>query len=151
MIKDFQFYHGAALGGLIRANQGITLRAYKTKSNSSYVINDTVGLYIKYSTKRMPPWQFSFTKEHQDEILDMKNSYQDVFILLVCGKDGVACLSFSELKHVLDDYHDQMETIAVSRQHGQMYRVAGTDGKLEHKLALSEFPTKILNFLENNA
>ncbi len=150
MIKDFQLYHGAALHKLIDSGGEVTLQNYSNKSNSSYVLNSSIGLYIKYSTKRLAPWQFSFAKEHQDEILEIRNIYQDVFILLVCGTDGIVSLNFSELKILLDEHHKEIETIAVSRPQGKMYKVVGTDGKLERKISRSDFPDKILKLVGKN-
>ena len=42
----------------------------------------------------MSPWRFSFQKEHQDEILDMKNKFGEIYTILVCNDDGIVCLSF---------------------------------------------------------
>jgi len=58
MIKEFEFYHGAVLSGLAHADRPVSLKLYPTSSNSSYVINDTIGIFVKYSSKRMSPWKF---------------------------------------------------------------------------------------------
>jgi hypothetical protein len=84
----------------------LSLRPFQSVSNAAYVANDTVGIYIKHSAKRMTPWRFTFMKEHQEEIDLLKSNLAKVFLVLVCGDDGVACLSFSELKQLLDNQHD---------------------------------------------
>lgn len=150
IINYFKLYHGAALHYIIDSGERVTINNYKGGSNSSYVLNDSIGLYIKYSNKRLSPWQFSFAKEHQDEILEMKDSYQEVFILLVCGRDGIVCLSFKELKVLLDDNHKEIETISVRRPQGKMYKVVGTDGKLNYKISRSDFPEKVLQSIGKN-
>lgn len=144
MIKEFEFYHGAALARLIHATQPVSVEIYPTKSNSSYVVNNRIGVFIKYSSKRMSPWRFSFHKEHQDEILEMKNKLDEVFVVLVCQDDGIATLNFDELKHVLNDDHEQTEWISASRKPREKYTIKGSDGKLKCKIGDNEFPKKVL-------
>ena len=144
MIKEFEFYHGAVLSRLAHADQPVSLKLYPTRSNASYVINDKVGIFVKHSSKRMSPWGFSFNKTHQDEILEMKNKLEQVFILLVCFDDGIVTLNFDELKKVLDDIHRAVEWIRVSRNPREKYSVSGSDGILKFKIGGNEFPGKIL-------
>lgn len=147
MIKEFEFYHGTIFTRLIH-NYGepVIIRPYPTSSNSSYILNDTIGLYVKYSSKRMSPWRFSMQKLHQDEILQMKNQLSEVFILLVCGEDGIVTLSFDELKQILDHAHDETEWISATRNPRKEYTVKGSDGKLSKKIGKSDFPKKIVEF-----
>ena len=143
MIHEFEFYHGAALTKIAHHKARTAIRTFSGKNNASYVINDNIGLYIKHSSNRLTPWGFSFAKEHQDEIKAMKEKFEHVFIALVCGRDGVACLSFDELKYVLDHEHDEYEWVRVSRRPREKYSVKGTDGKLLFKIGQSEFPSKL--------
>lgn len=138
MINEFDFYHGAALCKLVHNNRINTIITFPTSSNSSYVANENIGIYIKYSTKRLSPWRFTFAREHQDEINDMKEILGKVYVLLVCYKDGIACLDFDELKAVLNYEHEQTEWISVSRRHREKYSVKGSDGKLRLKIGVSE-------------
>ncbi len=147
MIKEFEFYHGAVLSRLTHANKPISLKLYPTSSNSSYVINDKIGVFIKYSSKRMSPWSFSFRMEHQDEILKIKESLGKVFLLLVCHDDGIVALSFDELKFILDEKHDEVEWIRISRRPREKYSVKGSDGKLKFKIGGNEFPSKVIDAL----
>lgn len=144
MIKEFQFYHGAALARLIHATQPVSVELYPTKSNSSYIVNGRIGVFIKYSSKRMSPWRFSFHKDHQDEILEMRNKLDDVFLVLVCEDDGIATLSFEELKNVLNEIHEETEWISVSRKPKEKYTIKGSDGKLKFKIGDNEYPKKVL-------
>jgi len=145
MIKDFEFYHGAVFARFLNKLDGdIKIKDYHSPSNSSYVINDDIGVYIKYSTKRMSPWRFTFQKEHQDEIENMSESLRSVFIILVCYDDGVVCLSFGELKQALDEVHKKTEWISVSRRKREKYEVKGTDGQLRLKIGEIDFPSKII-------
>lgn len=144
MIKDFELYHGAVLSRIVHFhNQENALRRFHEDNNASYVINKTTGIYVKFSKKRMSPWMFTFKHIHIREILEMQCDLENVFIVLVCGMDGFACLSFQELKSVLDESHEEVEWVSVSRGAREMYSVKGRDGKLTFKIGKNEFPAKI--------
>lgn len=144
MIKEFEFYHGVIFSRLLHAaKKNISIRAYPTSDNASYVINDNIGIYVKYSSKRLTPWRFSFLKRHQDEILEMKNKFGEVFLLLVCHHDGIVALSFDDLKSILNDTHEEIEWVSVSRNKRQMYSVSGSDGDLKFKVGRNDFPDKL--------
>jgi hypothetical protein len=144
MIKEFEFYHGATFARILHAtDEQLAFKRYPTVDNAAYVINDRVGLYIKYSSKRMPPWRFSFQMKHQDEIASMRDVLDEVFVLLVCHDDGIVALSFDELKRVLDEDHGPTEWISASRTKRTMYAIAGSNGKLDFKVGKHDFPAKI--------
>jgi hypothetical protein len=146
MISEFEFYHGLVFARILHCTQRpLSVKPFPSKSNASYIINDKIGVYIKYSAKRMTPWNFSFKKEHQDEIDEIKMSFKDVFLLLVCNDDGIVCLKYDELKQILDDQHEEIEWISASRHKRQMYSVRGSDGKLGFKIGQNDFPEKLFN------
>jgi hypothetical protein len=144
MIKEFEFYHGVVFTKLIHQVENISIKVFPTGSNASYVINDAVGLYIKHCTKRMSPWRFSFKKEHQDEILDMKNKLSDVFLILICGDDGIVTINFNDLKKILDETHGEVEWISASRNPKKEYTIKGSDGSLGRKIGKSDFPKVVI-------
>jgi hypothetical protein len=140
MIKEFEFYHGAVIARLIHTSETpISVRRFEDSDNASYVIDEHTGLYIKYSKKRMPPWRFSFSRRHQDQVLQMRNMLGKVFVALVCDDDGIVVLSFDAFKRVLNDIHDEVEWVSVKRNKRQMYGVAGSDGELGFKIARNDF------------
>jgi hypothetical protein len=150
MIKEFEYYHGAVILGLIQGlGNDLIIKPYPSNSNSSYIIYDNIGLYIKHSTKRMAPWQFTFLREHQDEILEMKSKLTEVFVLLVCNDDGIVCIDHTSLKKLLDEIHDDAEWIRVTKKAGGMYNVNGKNGSLEYKVGRNAFPKKIIEFILN--
>lgn len=147
MIKEFEFYHGVVFTKLIHSSIGkFSITSFPTDGNSSYILNEKIGLYIKYSAKRMSPWRFSMQKEHQDELLAMRNQLSDVFLLLVCGKDGIVTLSFEEVKQILNDAHGQVEWISASRNPRKEYTIKGSDGKLSRKVGKIDFIGKIVKY-----
>ena len=139
MIKEFEFFHGAAFCKLIHNKKIYSIVTYPTIDNASYVINSGIGIYIKYSKKRLSPWRFTFKKEHQDEILEMKKRFGAVYILLVCNDDGIVCLEYKQLKLVLDYLHEETEWIAVYRGRREKYSIEGSDGKLKFKIGVNDF------------
>ena len=144
MNRDFEFFHGVVFTKILHGTQRpVSARLFQSASNASYVINDTIGIYIKYSKKRMPPWRFAFKKEHQAEIDSMKFNFTHVFLILVCNDDGVVCLSYSELKELLDSQHDAVEWMSATRHKREMYSVKGSNGELEFKIGQNDFPEKI--------
>ena len=55
---------------------------------------------------------FSFAKEHQED----SNSWRIHFrylVMLVCGRDGIVCLTYEELKELLDDNFEDLEGIRI--------------------------------------
>ncbi len=144
MIKEFEFFHGPVFARILHATKSpLSVEPYPTTSNASYILNGKIGLYIKHSTKRMTPWRFSFAKVHQDEIDGMRQKLDQVFVILVCNDDGIVCLSYDELKQILDEHHTATEWVSASRNPRQMYTVKGSNGTLNFKIGSSEFPGKL--------
>jgi hypothetical protein len=143
MIKEFEFYHGIVFSQILHAREKpFSIRRDLADSNASYIIDENIGIYIKYSTKRLTPWRFSFSKKHYDEIVGMKQGLGSVFILFVCGEDGIVCLSFFEFVCVLNNVIIS-NWISIRREKGEMYKVKGADGELETKIGRNEFPGKL--------
>src|SRR5689334_12576936 len=144
MIKEFEFFHGLVFARILHGTQRpLSIKPFQSASNAAYVVNDAIGIYIKYSSKRMTPWRFTFMKDHQEEIDLLKSNFKGVFLLLVCNDDGVVCLSFSELKQILDNQHDPIEWISATRHKRQMYTVRGSNGELDFKVGQNDFPKKL--------
>lgn len=149
MINEFNFFHGAVFTELVHhCSQSISICSLDDSENSAYVINDRVGLYIKYSKKRLTPWTFTFLMKHQDTIKKLKDFYGEVVVVLVCNDDGIVGLSFDELKYILDHNHEDVEWVRVSRSKRSMYQVSGTDGDLNFKIARDDYIKKIINSLD---
>ena len=145
-VSEVEYCHGAVLNRIIhKSNEPFSFETYPTKSNCSYIFNNKIGLYIKYSKKRMSPWTFSFHKTHQDEIEEMKQKLGDVFVVFVCGSDGIVGLSHEQLKEILDENHDAAEWVRMARTRNTKYSVSGSDGKMKLKMGKQEFPKNLLD------
>lgn len=107
------------------------------------MLNDHVGLYVKYSTNRLSPWGFSFADAHQAEVARLAGEHADCFVALVCGQDGIACLNTAELGRVLDADHRTSEWVKATRRPNEKYTITGSDGRRGFKVADNEYPSKI--------
>ena len=149
MIKEYEYLHGVVFNRLCSAYSfEVSIKPLKEDGYSSYVLNKTAGLHIKYSSKRLTPWRFTFSKANQDEILIMKKRFGEVFVALVCNLDGVVVLDFDELKALLDIGHDENEWLSISRRKNKMYSVAAANGKLDFKIGMNSCPDKIVDYLK---
>ena len=146
-LKEYEFYNGVVLNRLIRKGNPIKIDVFPTSGNNSFMINDKVGLYIKYSSKNISPWRFSFTKEHQQELNIMRQLLDTIYLILVCERDGIVCIEYEELKQVLDEHYEEVEWVSVSRLKREQYSIKGSNGKLEFKIADSDYPKKIFEKL----
>jgi hypothetical protein len=148
MINEFEFFHGVVFARMLHATQKqLSFKPYSTSDNAAYVVDGTKGIYIKYSSKRLSPWHFSFQKRHQDKIMEMKQNIGEVFLLLVCNDDGVVVLTFDELKQLLDEHHQTVEWISATRNRRQMYSIKGSDGRLSFKVGKDDFLGKMFGLL----
>ena len=148
MISEFEFFHGAVLARMLHATQqAMTLAPYSESDNASYVINDKKGMYIKYSSKRLSPWRFSFQRRHHEMISEMKHTLEEVFVILVCNEDGTVVLTFEEFQQVVKTDGEATQWISAARNRRQMYLVKGSDGKLEFKIGKDEFVEKIFGLI----
>jgi hypothetical protein len=141
--------HGAVLARLVREGGSVRLRLHGA-GRSAYVVDECVALYIKYSTSRMSPWSFSFSREHQEDIRSLGDEIGLVCLVLVCGEDGMVCLTEPELREVLDDRFEDIEWVRASRRPGTQFGIAGSDGRLRLKVPDSAFPEKLFAALASS-
>lgn len=144
MSYEFEFYHGVALCKIIHNAAYATIKLYSENSNSSYVVNNNIGIFIKYSTKRMSPWQFTFTSKHIDELFGMIQNFKAVYLVLVCKDNGIVCLTPEESRILLNNAHAKPQGLLVTRKPREKFRVScGKYEKLKYKIGNNEFPAKI--------
>lgn len=147
MIYTYDYYHGSAINRLLDTGKSIKLMNFPSDTNSSYTLNDKIGLFLKYSEKRISPWRFNFNKSHQQELNHMKDLHKKVYVIFVCSDDGFTCLSWSELKKLLDENIEDGEWIYIKRMRREKYTVTGSDGKLKYKIGKNDYPNKIIKNL----
>src|SRR5690242_19280481 len=138
-MKEFEFYHGAVFAKLIHhSDQVLNLSLFPTGSNAAYVLNGTIGLYFKYSTKRMKPWTFTLQKEHLKEILEMSSKLERVYVILISGADGAVTLTLAETLQIVPSGQKESAWISVSRTPRSEYSVKGSLGALSYRIAKND-------------
>jgi hypothetical protein len=137
-IKKQEFYEGAALHLLARTSSITSIR-YETPF---FLLNNQLLVLLKYSTRVRSPWGFTFTPDEQ-VLLQDRSSGLNTVIGLICGADGVAAFTFDACLSVAAPRKTAVH-IACYRHHGEHYEVNGPDGRLNSKVAPSNW-RKILD------
>lgn len=133
MIKDFEFYHGVVIRELVTASSPtpVTLSVEDRHGRvNAFNVNGRVGLFIKHSSKRLGPWQFTFDDDGCDEIEWLAERLDHVWIALVCGHDGFLCLTHAEFLVANGPSKEATSFIRVDRDKRTMYRVNGSSGSI---------------------
>lgn len=151
-INDQDIYQGVVfLKALRQIEESSTNLNYQIKSGTSknsFLIEDdkskNIGIYIKYTKKPRSPWSFSFITEHQEEIEILSEVCDQVLITFVCHYDGIVCLTYQELKEVLDEKFEESERVSIRRKARGNYWVKGRDGRMEASIARNDLGKKII-------
>lgn len=132
MIGEFEQYHGAAIRDLVvGAEQPIRIEADDKHGRvNSFVVNDCIGIYIKHSSKRLPPWQFVYSDENLGETDRLAIRCRNVWLLHICGRDGVVAINLDEFLAINPVKAETTSFVRVDRDRHTMYRVNGTGAKL---------------------
>lgn len=134
MTAEFELYHGAAIRELIvGARAPVKVESCDPLGRvNTYKINDELALHIKHSTKRLPPWQFTYSIENLAEIHELAETCSSMWLIHVCWQDGIVALSLSEFLTINPPDAGTTSFVRVDRDRNKMYRVNGTKGKLQH-------------------
>lgn len=136
MIKDYEKYHGIALTRFVHNLGEIKVVSNINQDNSSYIINDYLGIYIKFSKKRITPWQFTFNADHNKCVKNLAQTCDKGYVVFVCNDDGICCIPFSDYFNLISLIDEQQtKSISISRFKNEKYHVSGTDGKLKQKIS----------------
>ena len=137
MIDEYEFYHGAVLRNiLVECKSPITVKVDDSKGRvDSFVINERVAIHIKHSKKRLTPWQFTFSRDNVEELVELDHKYERLFVCLVCDNDGIVVLSPDEFLKITGPSNSEAYGIRIDRTRNTMYTAFGNDGKLDYKLA----------------
>lgn len=136
MISDADRYYGATLSYIVdRWDGSISVQNAPNAGAGFYLLNGWLPLFIKYSTSRHGPWQFTFQNEHQSQQQSLFELYGECLMAFVCGRDGIAALTHMDFRKVLDDRFEEQESVAIYRRHKEMYRISGRNGIFERKVA----------------
>jgi hypothetical protein len=141
-------YIGSVLYQLVSASPDIKVNIFPTSSNNSFIINEKIAIYVKYSQKTVSPWQFTFKKINQEELKIISEMYKHTYLILICALDGIVSISYKDLKYLLDENYEDAEWIRLSRIGAKRYTVTGKNGLLPYKLTNKSFPGDIISILK---
>lgn len=139
-IKKQEFYEGAALHRLARTGEITSIRF----EAPFFLLNKKLLVLLKYSTRSRSPWGFTFTTDEQVLLQNRASEFKTV-IGLICGADGVAAFTYDAYLRVAAPRKATVH-IACYRQYGEHYEVNGPDGRLDGKVAPSNWQ-RILDVL----
>lgn len=146
VIGEKERYHGLAFARLIQ-NSGVKLmiEAQGGKSRCAYVLNDEIALFVKYSTNLLSPWPFVFSPEQRREINHLSNRFPKVWLVLICGHEGIATVKWKEATENLVPREEAGGfSLQASRKPSQNFRISGSREK-PILVSDSNFPRKILD------
>lgn len=132
MTAEYERYHGIVLRELVvKAGCRLVIEASDDEGRvNSFCVNRRVGLHIKHSAKRLAPWAFTFNEYSVREISQLIKQHKRFWLALVCGYDGIVCLSADEFLALTESETGATAFVRVDRDRNTMYRVFGNAGKL---------------------
>lgn len=135
MIREYKLYHGAVMAELVDClEKPVAIEEMVEDGRlTSYILDGRVGLHVKHSTKRLNPWQFTFTAANANELGLLQMTHNDLFVVLVCHTDGMVCLTIEELRSLLAFKQGDQASIRVSRHRNQLYEVSSSTAELPRK------------------
>lgn len=133
-IDKKDYYQGAALFHLITTPSFQSL----VYESPFFVLNKTRLVHLKYSAKTHSPWRFTFNSDEQNMLLKEYHKQVRLYLGMICGADGVACLNISSAVELAFGSSD-VAWIACFRKHGEHYEIRGSNGVLDGKVAPSDW------------
>lgn len=151
-INDLEFLHGAAFLRLLKGTSYISISYLSSIHPSLYLVKNTnqeSAVLFKISRKPTSSWSFSFSSQEEIALTIFHQTYPDVkvFIVLICHRDGVCCLSEEQLWTILNPSEGlAKQRISVKRELRGSYYVKGTGRvPLERTIPQNNWPDVILS------
>ena len=137
MFDDYELYQGVVLRQLVvAASMPLSIEPFDYEGRiNCFVLNGRVGIFLKHSSKRMTPWQFTFQQPHVKELRQLMKARNTSFAVFVCGLDGAVCLEASALFGIIDVRKSESAWIRIERRPRKMYGISGNAGDLSGKVA----------------
>jgi hypothetical protein len=145
MISDTLCFYGRAFGTIIdERKEGIHIRKISEDINCFYLFDERIPILLKHASKRTSPWVFSIGNQILRKYYELIEEYRECLVALICGNDGIATLSYKEIKDIIDfqDIKEQ-KRISVSRKLRGMYFVSASDGKMDKRISQNSLLEKI--------
>jgi len=147
MIRENDRFHGAALGLIIDSWGGpLHVKRITVVGGGAYEIDDRSVIYLKYSTARLSPWNFTFHPEHWEALDELSSNYDTCVVGLVCNQDGVAGLNLDELQAIRPLRTQRALGVAIRREPRHLYSVSCGRNALPYKVSRDALVDKLKGF-----
>src|SRR5437016_1677422 len=132
MSDEYEFYQGVVLRRLItESDVSLIFRPFLREGRiNAFVINGKVGVFIKHSAARMPPWKFTFNIEQAADLLDLETQMHRTFVAFVCNDDGILTLDVGVLHEIVSFQTTEHAWVRIDRKPRTQYGVAGNRAEL---------------------
>jgi hypothetical protein len=130
VIPELDRYQGVVFRQLLVSAGTLNLGVVNLAGRVDAFHLEGAAFQIKHSSKRLSPWQFTYMPANMGELLKLRERFNPVWAILVCGVDGVVSLSLDELVSVTTCNEGKAGWVRVSRIRKGMYRVSGSLGEL---------------------
>jgi len=129
MISEYRLFHGAVFSELIGGSRsGIKFQLLdRSGRDTAYILNDSVGLQIKHSARKLGPWSFTFTEQNQSETIRLRDMCLMSFLVLVCHTAGMVLLSIEDVSDVLEET-PKSAWLRAERRPGKWFEVSSSSG-----------------------
>lgn len=108
-IHDDHLFHGAALIQIAEHKQFTAINSLIVggeKHRSAYMINDHIGVYLKYGANpngTFNEYTFTFNTDHLKSLEQIKNKVESLFLVLVCVQGREICgISYEEFLELVE-------------------------------------------------
>src|SRR5436190_774302 len=102
MIAEVDRYHGVVFRQiLIGHGNKMTIGVADRSGRIDCFVVEGAAFQIKHSSKRLSPWQFTYPAEQLEELFELSREFSKIWIMLVCGIDGIVAITLSELKAIV--------------------------------------------------
>ena len=129
MTQEFERYYGTVFTSLFEEVSDVRIKKV-SENDSAYILNDSLGLYIKHATARLSPWNYSFRTNDFAIIDQMGIDVKEIAFGLVCGFHGVCLISSDDLRVAGGNFTGESLRITVRTMRGGSWKVSGTSGEL---------------------
>jgi len=150
MIPEYKLFHGAVLAEII-SDYGRRLTIDLAQDDHrllNYMLNDKIGIQIKYATQRLHPWHFTFPPDHVQSLMNLQSISSAVFLILVCNTEGIVAVRAEEVIPSLKAANGEQSWLRADRKKREMFRLYGPNGEFALKFKTNVRPiTEALNQL----
>ncbi len=129
MTYEFERYYGTVFTSLFEEVSDVRIKKI-SNNDSAYILNESLGLYIKHATARISPWSYSFRTNDFAVIDQLELETTEIAFGLVCGFHGVCLISSQDLKVAGGVFQGDALRITVRTMRGGSWKVSGTAGEL---------------------